>query len=105
MCTHWYGGMGRTGGIAVWIVGQWVSLWESHVYPLVQWDGTDRWDSSMDYGTVNGNPIHAFCQASCGTCESANAPVDISWQDWTLLDNEAPCHVILDCVCSNATCL
>ena len=22
---------------------------ESHVYPLVQWDGTDRWDSSMDY--------------------------------------------------------
>ena len=26
---------------------------ESHMYPLVQWDGTDRWDSSMDYGTVS----------------------------------------------------
>ena len=23
------------------------------MYPLVQWDGTDRWDSSMDYGTVS----------------------------------------------------
>ena len=22
------------------------------MYPLVQWDGTDRWDGSMDYGTV-----------------------------------------------------
>ena len=22
------------------------------MYPLVQWDGTDRWDSSMDCGTV-----------------------------------------------------
>ena len=44
--------MGQTGKIAVWTVGQWVSLWESHVYPLVQWDGTDRWDSSMDHGTV-----------------------------------------------------
>ena len=52
MCTHWYSGMGRTGGIVVWTVGQWVSLWESYVYPLVQWDGTDRWDSSMDCGTV-----------------------------------------------------
>ena len=51
MCTHWYSGMGRTGGIAVWTMGQWISLWESHVYPLVQWDGTDRWDSSMDYET------------------------------------------------------
>ena len=81
MCTHWYSGMGQTGGIAVWTVGQWVSLWESHVYPLVQWDGTDRWDGSMDYGTVNGNPIHAFCQASWWTCESPNVPVDISWQD------------------------
>ena len=26
---------------------------ESNMYPLVQWDGTDRWDSSMDYGTVS----------------------------------------------------
>ena len=33
-------------------MGQWVSLWESNVYPVVQWDGTDRWDSSMDYGIV-----------------------------------------------------
>ena len=52
MCTHWYSGMGRTGGIVVWTAGQCVSLWESHVYPLVQWDGMDRWDSSMDCGTV-----------------------------------------------------
>ena len=22
------------------------------MYPLVQWDGMDRWDSNMDYGTV-----------------------------------------------------
>ena len=51
-CTHWYSGMGRTGGIAIWTMGQWVSLWESQVYQLVQWDGMDRWDSSMDYGTV-----------------------------------------------------
>ena len=28
------------------------SLWESHMYPLVQWDGMDRWDSSTDYETV-----------------------------------------------------
>ena len=52
--------------------------------------GTVGWDvqvgySSMDYGTVNGNRMHTFCQASCGTCESPNVPVDISWQDWTLL--------------------
>ena len=26
------------------------------MYPLVQWDGMDRWDSSMDYGTV-GQPV------------------------------------------------
>ena len=44
--------IGWTGRIVVWTMGQRVSLWESHVYPLVQLDGTDRWDSSMDYGTV-----------------------------------------------------
>ena len=52
MCTHWYSGMGQTGGIVVWTVGQWASLWESHMYPLVQWDETDRWDSNMDCGMV-----------------------------------------------------
>ena len=60
MCTHWYSGMGRTGGIAVWTMGQWVSLWESHVYPLVQWDVMDRWDSSMEYGTVS-QPVGIPC--------------------------------------------
>ena len=52
MCTNRYSGMGRTGGIGVWTMGQWISLWESLVYPLVQWDGTDRCDSSTDCGTV-----------------------------------------------------
>ena len=50
MSTHWYRGMRRTGRIAVWTVGQWVSLWESHVYPLVQWDGTDRWAVDQPVG-------------------------------------------------------
>ena len=33
-------------GLTHCLISQWISLWESHVYPLVQWDGTDRWDSS-----------------------------------------------------------
>ena len=61
MCTNWYSGMGRTGRIAVWTMRQWISPWESHVYPLVQWDGTDRWDSSLDYGTVGQSVgIHVY---------------------------------------------
>ena len=32
----------------------------AHVYPLVQWDRTDRWDSSMDCGTV-GQSVRIPC--------------------------------------------
>ena len=50
----------QMGYIAVWTVRQSVCLWESHVYPLVQWDGRDRWDSSMDCETV-GQSVGSPC--------------------------------------------
>ena len=55
---------------------------ESHVYPLVQWDGTDRWDSSMDYGTVGqsvGIPCVPFSKHHVGLGE-------VLMSQWTFVD-------------------
>ena len=72
-CTHWYSGMGRTGGIAVWTMGQ-----------------------SM------GIPSMPFAKHHVGL-------VKVPMSQWTLVGKTGHYwtmrHHVLDCVCSNATCL